>query len=323
MHAQRILVLGGSGFVGRALVPRLDAAGYAVTVPTRRRERARGLILLPRTEVIEADIHDPATLARLTAGHAVVINLVGILHGRPPASRDDPFGPDFRAAHVTLVERLLGLADTHGVERLVQVSALGVPDGPPLTAPSCYLRSKAEAERLIRAHSLPSTIFRPSVMFGPGDGLLTVFADLQRLAPVVLAPGLDTRFQPIYVVDVAEAIVNSLARRDTVGRVFELAGPEVLTLRDIIRLAGQISGHPRPVLPLPPALGHLQALVMEHLPGPTLMSRDNLLSMKVDNVASGPIDPVLGIHPASMRVLAPTWLGPLTSPFNAERAKRI
>ncbi len=316
-----ILVLGGAGFIGRTLIPRLDAAGHRITVPTRRRERARPLVLLPKTDVVECDIQDDATLERLLAGQTVVINLVGLLHGRP-GQPDDPFGPDFRKAHVTLMERLVRLMSAQRVPRLIQVSALGVPDGDPATAPSRYLRSKAAAERLIRESALDWTIFRPSVVFGPGDSFLTLFAGLQRLLPVMMVAHADARFQPVYAGDVATAIAVSVDNRTTIGRTFELAGPRIYTLAELIRLTGRASGHRRPVIGLPAGLGRLQALVLEKMPGPTLMSRDNLLSMQADNVAKGPIDPLFGITPTPIEAIAPSYLAPTESRFNAERRAR-
>lgn len=321
MSSANVLVLGGSGFVGSYLVPRLDAAGHTVTVPTRNRERARHLILLPKTDVVQADIHDDAALDRLMAEQDVVINLVGILHGRI-GEANDPYGPDFRATHVDLIQRVIASAVRHNVSRLIQLSALGVPDKDPATAPSRYLRSKAAAEKLVRESPVPWVIFRPSVIFGPGDSFLSLFARLQRRAPLVPVPNVDARFQPVYVGDVADAIVKGVKAAGMVGKTFELAGPDVYTLRELIRLAGRYSGHERMVLNLPASLGHLQALLMEKLPGRTLMSRDNLMSMKVDNVASGPIDPKLGIVPQSVPAIAPGYLLPVDSAFNAERRSR-
>lgn len=321
MSSANILVLGGSGFVGRYLVPRLDAAGHRITVPTRHRERARHLILLPKTDVVGANIRDDATLDQLVADTDVIVNLVGILHGRLGES-NDPYGPDFRAVHVDLMERLVQAAARHKVSRLVQVSALGVTDSDPATLPSRYLRSKAAAEKLLREAPFEWVIFRPSVMFGPGDSFLNLFAKLQRLVPVVAVPNADAHFQPVYVGDVASALVKAVDGAGMAGKTFELAGPDVYTLRELIRLAGLYSGHERPVFGLPMSIGHLQALVMEKLPGRTMMSRDNLMSMKVDNVASGPIDPQLDIDPLSLPAIAPGYLAPMDSAYNAERRAR-
>jgi NADH dehydrogenase len=320
MSSANILVLGGSGFLGRYLVPRLDAAGYSLTVPTRNRERARHLILLPQTDVVQMDINDDRDLDRLMSDKNVVINLVGILHGRL-GDASDPYGPDFRAAHVALAERVIASARRHKVARIIQVSALGVTDNPG-TLPSRYLRSKAAAEKLVRESGLDWVVFRPSVIFGPGDSFLSLFARLQRFAPAIAVPNADSRFQPVYVGDVADAIRKGVGDPRMVGRIYELAGPDVYTLRELIQLAGRCSGHPRPVINLPLSLGHLQAMVMEKLPGRTLMSRDNLLSMKVDNVASGPMDPTLGITPTPVTTIAPTYLAPIVSAYNAERRAR-
>jgi NADH dehydrogenase len=321
MNSANILVLGGSGFVGRYVVPRLDAAGHRITVPTRNRERSRHLILLPKTDVAQADIHDDAVLEQLVAGKDVIVNLVGILHGRLGES-NDPYGPDFRVVHVELMRRLIEVAARHKVSRVVQLSALGVNDSDPATLPSRYLRSKAAAEKLLRESSLQWVIFRPSVIFGPGDSFLSLFAKLQRFLPVVAVPNAEARFQPVYVGDVARAVAKAVDQATMAGRTFELAGPDVYTLRELINLAGRYSGHERPVFGLPTGIGHLQAMVMEKLPGRTLISRDNLMSMKVDNVAGGPIDPQLDIDPLSVPAIAPSYLGQIDSPYNAERRAR-
>lgn len=321
MSLANILVLGGSGFIGRYLVPRLDAAGYSITVPTRNRERSRHLILLPQTDVVQMNIHDDRDLDRLMSDKDVVINLVGVLHGRL-GDGNDPYGPDFRAAHVQLAERIIASARRYRVKRLVQVSALGVTDNDPATLPSRYLRSKAAAEKLVRESGLPWVVFRPSVVFGPGDSFLSMFARLQRLLPVMAVANADARFQPVYSGDVATAILKGVHDPLMVGKIYELAGPDVYTLRELIQLAGRCSGHERRVINLPLSIGHLQAMVMEKLPGKTLLSRDNLLSMKVDNVATGPMAPELGMVPTPIATIAPTYLAPVDSPFNAERRAR-
>ena len=321
MRPANILVLGGSGFLGRYLVPRLDAAGYRITVPTRNRERTRHLILLPQTDVVQMNIHDDRELDRLMSDKDVVVNLVGILHGRL-GDANDLYGPDFRAAHVQLAERMVASARRFKVRRLLQVSALGVTDNDPATLPSRYLRSKAAAEKIVRESGIDHVIFRPSVMFGPGDSFLSLLARMQRFVPFMAAPSADARFQPVYVGDVASAILKAVQDPLMVGKVYELAGPDIYTLRELIQLAGRCAGHPRPVFNLPLSLGHLQAMVMERMPGRTVMSRDNLLSMKVDSVASGPMAPELGIVPTPVGTIAPTYLAPVDSAFNAERRAR-
>jgi len=300
---QRILVLGGSGFVGRAvcerLVERNGGGGGLLRVPTRRLRHAAAVRTLPTVEVVQADVHDEAQLRRLVAGMDAVIHLVAILHGSEAA---------FQHVHVALPRKLAAACRAEGVRRLVHVSALGVGPG----APSNYLRSKTEGEAVLQAAGLDVTILRPSVIFGADDRFLNVFARLQALAPVMPLAGADARFQPVWVEDVATAVVRCLDRPDTIGQVYECAGPDVFTLGDLVRLAGRCSGRERPVIPLPLAVGRLQAALMELLPGEPLMSRDNVASMTVPNVATGTL-PGLGaldITPAALPPIAEIYLGP-------------
>jgi NADH dehydrogenase len=295
---KKVLVLGGTGFVGRHVCEKLVRAHVAVTVPTRRLLAAKALQTLPLVHVAPVNIHDPAALAALLPGHDAVVNLVAILHGNAAA---------FERTHVTLVRTLANACVMAGVRRLVHVSALGAA----VDAPSLYQRSKAQGEAVLRAASLDLTVLRPSVIFGADDQFLNLFARLQAVFPFMPLAGAGTRFQPVWVEDVASAIVRALAQRDAIGQTYEACGPETLTLADLVRLAGRASGHPRPVLPLPHALGWLQALAMECLPGQPLMSRDNLASMKVDNISQGewPGINALGVTPAALSAIAPTYLG--------------
>ena len=302
MTLSRILIVGGSGFVGQALATRLSDRNRRVLVPTRRIERSRHLLLLPTVEVRQADPHDDAQLDTLLAGVDAVVNLVGILHGR----WGSPYGPEFARAHVELPARLAQACVRNGVRRLVHVSALGVPDDG--EGPSMYLRSKADGERAIRQTAgLDWTILRPSVIFGPGDSFLNLFAALQRSFPVMPLARAGARFQPVYVGDVATAICNALENPATVGKTYELAGPEVFTLRQLVELAGRWGGSPRPIWELPYTLGQLQAGLLGALPNP-LMSSDNFDSMSVDNVASGPMSPDLGVSPTPLGAIAPQYL---------------
>jgi uncharacterized protein YbjT (DUF2867 family) len=304
MTASRILILGGAGFIGQHVAARLCARNRRVIVPTRRLERARHLLPLPTIEVRQADPHDDAQLEALLTGCDAVINLVGILHGR----WGSPYGPEFAKAHVTLPRRLAAACVRLGIRRLVHVSALGVP-GEDREGASMYLRSKADGERAIRStEGLDWTILRPSVVFGPGDQFLNLFARLQRLAPLMPLARATARFQPVYVGDVADAIVNALDQPATFGRTYELAGPEVFTLAELVRLAGRWGGRERPIWALPYTLGQLQAGVLGALPNP-LMSSDNFDSMAVDNVATGPIAPELGIVPTPLGAIGPLYLG--------------
>ncbi len=306
----RILVLGGSGFVGRDVCEKAACLNCRITLPTRRREHARAVEVLPWVDVLEADIHDEASLAQLVSGHDAVVNLVAILHGDVKA---------FDHVHVALVQKLVHACQANGVSRLVHVSALGAaPD-----APSLYQRSKAQGEAVLAASGLDVTVLRPSVMFGAHDRFLNLFAELQAVFPIMPLAGADTRFQPVWVQDVAQAIVNALADRTPSqtltprldARVIEACGPQVLRLRELVQLAARLSGNPRPVWALPPALARLQARLMELAPGKTLLSRDNLDSMQVDNVASGVLPglSVLGVEPSSVLAIAPTYLLPAES----------
>ena len=300
---RRVLVLGGGGFIGRSLCAHADALGARLSVVTRRAAHARAVQTLPWVDVLEFDVHDEHALARNLAGHDAVINLVAILHGDAAA---------FEHVHVALVDKLVRACRQAGVPRIVHVSALGAG----AAAPSLYQRSKARGEALLAASGLELSVLRPSVVFGDGDQFLSLFARLQSVLPVLPLAGANTRFQPVWVDDVARALVALLQPRapgeGKWPQVVEACGPDVYTLRELVRLAGRLAGHPRPVIGLPPALARLQAWVMETMPGPTLMSRDNLASLSVDNVATpgAPGLKALGIRPASLQAIAPGYLSP-------------
>ena len=294
---KKVLVLGGSGFVGRHVCEQLNRAGIRATVPTRRIANAQTVQTLPLVDVIEADVHDEAALARLLPGHDAVVNLVAVLHGSEK---------HFEQVHVELPRRLARAMQASGVTRLVHISALGADaDGP-----SLYQRSKARGEAVLAEAGLALTVLRPSVVFGAEDQFLNLFARLQAGLPVVPLAGADTRFQPVWVGDVAQAVVRCLQQPETAGQTYECVGPQVWTLADLVRLAGRLSGHPRTVLGLPRALAYFQALFMECLPGKPLMSTDNLRSMEVDNVASGhlPTQQALGVPATALEPVAASYL---------------
>jgi NADH dehydrogenase len=301
MRHKNILVIGGSGFVGRYLVNELVGRGRRVLVPTRRRDKAKHLILLPTCDVVDADVHDEATLDRLVAGQQAVINLVGILHGSQA---------QFERAHVTLTQRIVSACTKNKVRRYLHMSALGAdPNGP-----SMYQRSKGRAEEAVRASPLAWTIFRPSVIFGAEDAFLNLFARLAAIAPVLPIGGADVKFQPVWVEDVARAFANCLDNDASIGKTYELCGPKVYTLRELVRFAAEASGHKRPVIALPEGIARLQARLMEWMPGEPLLSRDNLDSMKRDNIASTqPYVPApeLGIQPTPMEPEASLYLAGL------------
>ncbi|WDZ95631.1 complex I NDUFA9 subunit family protein [Herbaspirillum sp. WKF16] len=303
MAVRKILVIGGSGFIGTRLV-RLLGAGtdYRVMVPTRRYERAKHLLVSPVVSVVQADVHDDAALSSLVAEADVVINLVGILHSRAGS----PYGPDFDRQHVQLPRRIVAACLRHGVPRYLHMSALGADEH----GASMYQRSKAAGEReALASPDLEAAVFRPSVVFGEGDHFLNMFAALQRSFPVIPLGSAGARFQPVHVGDVAQAFERAITLPHIAGNIYELAGPRQYSLRELVGLAGWYAGRQRPIIALPPALGMLQAWALEHLPG-KLMSRDNVASMRVDNVTQAPIAAELGITPAALEEVAPLYLSP-------------
>jgi uncharacterized protein YbjT (DUF2867 family) len=313
MRHQAIAVIGGSGFIGSHLVNALVEMGKDVRIATRRRYNARHLTLLP-IDVIEADVFDPVQLARFVENADAVINLVGTLHGK----RGTPYGPEFAKMHVELPTKIVAACEGKGVHRLIHVSALGAD----VNGPSMYTRSKGDGEKAVHAANLAWTVFRPSVVFGPEDELLNKFAFLQRVFPVIPLAMPDARFQPVYVGDVAKAIVNVLDLDAASGHTYELGGPTVYTLEELVSYCGDAIGRHARIIRLPDSLARLQALSFEMAPGEPVISRDNLDSMKVDNVMSGPIAPELGIEPASVETIVPVYLTGASSRsrFNTFRA---
>jgi NADH dehydrogenase len=304
---ENVLVVGGSGFIGRHLVAGLCAQGLRVTVPTRHRERAKHLILLPTADVVQADVLDPGALERLVDGKQAVINLVGILHsrrGRRDERGPNDYGPDFARVHVELPQAIVAACRARGVKRLLHLSALGASP----SAPSEYLRSKAIGEQaVLAADDLEVTAFRPSVVFGPEDRFLNQFATLSRFMPALAVPCPQARFQPVYVGDVARAVAHAIDDPDTFGKAYELCGPRQYSLKELVELVCRITGRERMVLGLSERLSYWQAALMEHLPG-KLMTRDNYRSMQVPNVCTGEFP--FGIQPLAIEGLAPAWLAP-------------
>ena len=292
MKLDNVLVLGGSGFVGRHLVAALAANGIRVTVPSRHRERAKHLLPLPTVEVIETDIMAPGALEALARGRQAVINLVGILHG------------DFERVHAELPRRVVAACRACGVGRLLHMSALGASPG----APSEYLRTKAIGEQAaLAATDLAVTAFRPSVIFGPEDAFLNTFAALARAFPVLPIACPQARFQPVYVADVTLVMSRALDELSTHGKVYELCGPRQYTLRELVELVCEMTGQHRAVVGLSDRLSYWQAFVMEKLPG-KLITRDNLRSMQVPNVCTGVFP--FGIRPQALEAAAPAYLAP-------------
>jgi uncharacterized protein YbjT (DUF2867 family) len=307
MRYDDILVVGGAGFVGRHLVAALAARGTRVVVPARRRERAKHLLLLPSVDVVECDVGRPGELERLAAGCDAVVNLAGVLHsrrGRRDERGPNDYGPDFAHVHVELAQAVVNACRAAGVRRLLHMSALGAdPQGP-----SEYLRSKGIGEQVaLAAEDIAVTVFQPSVIFGPEDSFLNLFAALARFLPVLALACPQARFQPVYVADVARAFIAALDARETHGRRYCLCGPRQYTLRELVRTVCRITGRRRLVLGLGDRLSYVQARLMELAPV-KLMTRDNYYSMQVPSVCEGAFP--FGIEPAALEAVAPGWLTP-------------
>ena len=289
-----IVILGGTGFIGRVLVARLLANGDRIRVLSRSADtRAR---VPDAAEHRVGDVHDPAFLRDAFADVDGVINLVGILNERG----DD--GRGFRRAFVELTDTVIAAMGDRGVERLLQMSSLRSGEGR-----SHYLQARGEADAHVRASPLRWTIFRPSVVAGPGDGLFCRFAQLLRFAPGLPLGRADARFQPVWVGDVADAFVRALDDDASVGHSYDLVGPEAMTLAGIVHLTARTKGWSRFVLPLPHALGRLQAEVGEHLPGKPI-SRDNWRSLQLDSISADNGLPALGVAPTDVRARLPEIL---------------
>ncbi|MDK9715659.1 MAG: complex I NDUFA9 subunit family protein [Sulfuritalea sp.] len=296
-------MIGGTGFLGSAIVRELArrpaSADCCFTLPTRRREKAKHLLVLPTVRVVDADVHDPATLARLMAGQDAVISLVGILKG----GEGEPYGKGFARAHVELPRKIAAAAKAAGVCRVLHVSALKAA----ADAPSGYLRSKAAGEATLRDAGLDLTLFRPSVIFGRGDSFLTLFARMAMIAPFFPLAGAEARFQPVWVEDVAAAVADSLSRSDSIGARYDLCGPTQYSLRQLVSYAASVSGHPRAVIGLPHGIAWLQAWAMEFIPnGP--MTRDNMRSMQVASVCDAGCALPFGRKATPLESVAPMYL---------------
>jgi len=301
-----IAVAGGTGFVGRELITRLTAAGHGVRVLTRDAAHADQLLPLSSVEVAVGNVYDSTFLRRCLEDCDVAINLVGVLN--PPGQG----GAGFRRAHVEFTATLLRALHEARVPRLLHMSALNA-DAERGT--SHYLRTKGQAEQLVRdAGGLKWTIFRPSVIFGAGDSLTVRFAALLRLGAGILPLArAGARFAPIHVSDVAEAFVRALDGGASIGASYELCGPEVLTLAQIVQLTAQSARLPCRVLALPAAIAWLQGACMQWLPGKPF-SLDNYRSLLIDSVCHDDGCQRLGIAPGSLRAWAPLWLSPPAAP---------
>jgi NADH dehydrogenase len=303
MRLLSLCILGGTGFLGTRLVARLIKDGHRVTVLSRDREQHKHLLVLPGLTLENCDVYEEAQLSERFRGKDVVINLIGILNERGFG------GGGFRRAHTELTRGVLLAARSAGVPRLLQVSALKAA----VDAPSHYLRSKGEAERLIREHAgtLDWTIFQPSVMFGPGDSFLNRFAGLLADLPLVFPLAKPkARFQPVLVDDVIEALLRCLLGGACSRRTYQLGGPQVYSLREIVALVAKLTGRRRWIVGLPDFAARLQAMVMDFVPGRPFSS-DNYRSLTVDSVCTEDGFTALSIKPQSMVASARQYLGAL------------
>ena len=321
MTLHKICILGGTGFVGRHLAERLSQKGHAVRILTRNRERHReNLLVLPGVELIEANVHDPVALKKQLAGRDVVINLVGILNERHQG--------DFDRNHVELPRLVVGACNDLGIPRLLHMSALGASP----TGPSAYLRSKGTGEEIVRqsngnraemgrfddleepmplwSHGLKTTSFRPAVIFGEGDSFFNRFAGLLRSIPFFIPLARSkARMQPVWIEDVVSAYVQSMDDEKTYGQAYDLCGPKVYTLGELVAYTQSLIGTRRVIVPLGDFAGNLQASIMERLPGKVL-TRDNLLSLSIDSVCTrNDLAESFQIEATSVESIVPGYLG--------------
>ena len=294
-----ILLIGGNGFVGRVIAAQLQLAGYSVLVPTGHLAAARELRMLPKVHVEEADIHEFDELQNLCGRikpNGAVINLVGVLHDKPA----QPYGRVFKVAHVELPKNIITAMQLHGLKRYLHMSALGADS----QGPSMYQRSKGDGEAAVEASNLDWTIFRPSVIFGAQDQFINLFSKLTKLFPAMPLANHQAQFQPVSVDDVATAFVKSLAMPQTIHQVYDLVGPTVYTMKEIVEFAARKAKTSCAIIPVPAFVGYLQALAFEFLPGPTLMSRDNIASMQLPNILpTNGVDALTDVFKMSRRSL--------------------
>ncbi|MGE4616094.1 MAG: complex I NDUFA9 subunit family protein [Gammaproteobacteria bacterium] len=296
-------LLGGGGFVGSVIANRLVNRGYAVNIYSRKRDHARHLWLLPDTRIIELDPGYQEQLNAAVSGCAVLINLIGILNEKGDN------GEGFHHAHMEITARAVKACKSKNIPRLLQMSAINADS----FASSYYLRSKGEAEKLVLSEQnsrFGATIFRPSVIFGPGDKFINRFARLLKMSPGFFPLACaNARFQPVFVGDVADAFLEALEQVATAGQRFDLGGPDVMSLQEIVNYVAAVIDRPTIVIPLGGALSSFQANLLEYFPGKPF-SRDNLRSTQEDSVC-GPNNALeqLGIRPTPMDQIVPQYLG--------------
>jgi NADH dehydrogenase len=261
------------------LAAQLQAEGYSVLLPTSHLAAGRELRMLPKVHLEDADVHDFDELQSLCARinpAGAVINLVGVLHDKPAM----PYGKVFKAAHVDLPKNIITAMQMHGLKRYLHMSALGADSH----GPSMYQRSKGDGESAVKTSTLDWTIFRPSVIFGAQDQFINLFTKLTKLFPVMPLANHQAKFQPVSVDDIASSFKMALKMPQTIHESYDLVGPKVYTMKEIVEFAARKAKTSCAIIPVPAFVGYLQALAFEFLPVPTLMSRDNIASMQLPNV---------------------------------------
>ena len=316
MKKSKICILGGTGFVGQQLAARLTSLGYRVLIPSRRPERHREVLVLPDTQLKRADIHNQAELKGLFSGVDIVINLVGILNEKG----NDGLG--FHHAHVELTHKVIEACKQTGVHRLLHMSALNADTN----GPSHYLRSKGKAENEVlsaESEQLHVTCFRPSVIFGPGDGLFNRFATLLRLSPFVFPLACaESLISPVYIGDIVDAYSSALENEDSFGQAYDLCGPDRFSLRQIVEYTSQQLGMCHLVIGLSPRMSRVQARMLEFIPGKPF-SRDNYASLQVDSVCSANDLDELGIHPTAVDSIVPGYLAQQSSRGRYDKYRQL
>lgn len=307
-------MLGGTGFVGHHIAADLVELGHRITILTRRRQRHRDVLVWPTVSLKEGDVHDPEFLEHQFRGMDVVINLVGILNERGRR------GKGFERAHVTLVESISRAIQRTGVPRYLHMSALNASTD----APSHYLRTRARGEEIARQipEQVPNcgvTCFRPSVIFGEGDSFTNRFARLLKLIPVAFPLAKpEARFQPIHVDDVSQCFVRAINRHSTYDQSYNLGGPRVYTLQEIVELINDVTGLDRRIIPLKDWMARIQASMMEWVPGKPF-SVDNLRSLEVDSICHTPCPLPFDIEPRTLETVVPVYLRPEMDTLNRIR----
>lgn len=296
------VIFGGSGFIGRYIVRRLAKTGCRVVVPSRHPGQAtylRSAGAVGQIVPIAVDIHDDQSVANAVAGADLVINLIGIL---AQSGRNS-----FEAVQHQAAARIARAAKAAGVRRFVQMSALGAD----ASSRSAYATSKAQGEQAVLSAFPGATIFRPSIVFGPEDGFFNRFAAMSQTAPFLpLIGGGNTRMQPVYVGDVADAIVAAVETDGTEGKIYELAGPRTYTFKELIDLTLAQVGRPKKcTLSLGFGMAGLLGGILQNLPG-QMLTADQVELLKTDNVVSGtkPGLTDLGVQPTAVEVILPTYL---------------